>query len=169
MKFAPRWGIFLLCVLPAVLHGHGSQGPLPKDFAPVGVPQRYGPPEQKLAAGSIFDYMDGGGIVYLEHGFRELVHGEFLDPRGRRITFDRFTMATPVQARAALADERIAPAGGKSMPLDAPNKGYMFPPDYFIYMVLGKSLIYLHVDDDAMAETLDRFAVDIIAFAKEEK
>ena len=62
---------------------------------------------------------------------------------------------------AALADERIAPAGGSPLTLAVPNKAYRFPPDYFVYMVLDKSLIYLHVDDDNLAETLDRFAADI--------
>ena len=115
-----------------------------------------------MADGSIFDYMDGGGIVYLEHGFRELVHCEFSDSRTRRITFDRFTMETTAQALAALADERIAPAGGSPLPLNVPNKAYRFPPDYFIYMVLDKSLIYLHVDDDNLAEILVQFAADIL-------
>jgi len=169
MKFAPRWGIFLLCILPAVLQGHGLQSPSPFGFTPVGVPQRFGTPERKLADGSIFDYMDGGGIAYLEHGFRELVHREFLDACNRRVTYDHFTMETAEQALAALADPRIAPAGGKALLLGHPNLGYKFPPDYFIFMVLDKSLVYLHVDDDALAETLDRFAVDILKLPKEEK
>ena len=127
------------------------------------------PPSKKLANGTIFNYMDGGGVVYLEHGFQKLVHREFSNPDKRIITFDRFTMETAAQAVAALADERIAPAGGSPLPLDVPNKAYRFPPDYFIYMVLDKSLIYLHVDDDNLAETLDQFAADILKSPDEEK
>ena len=130
---------------------------------------RYGPPEQKLANGSIFDYMDGGGIVYLDHGFRELVHCEFSDSRSGLITFDRFTMETAEQALAALADQRIAPEGGSPLPLNVPNKAYCFPPDYFIYMVRGEHLIYLHVNDDQLAETLDQFAAAILKSPKEKK
>jgi hypothetical protein len=143
-------------------HAQSAENLLPRGFAPAGKPERYGLPEQKVADGSIFNYMDGGGIVYLDHGFKELVHREFANSDARRITFDRFTMATAAQALAALADERIAPEGGSPLPLYAPNKAYRFPPDYFIYMVLDKSLIYLHVNDDSLAETLDQFAVDIL-------
>jgi hypothetical protein len=164
-----RWGIFLLCALLPICRVSGAENPLPKGFVPSGSGEFYGAPEQKLADGTIFNYMDGGGVVYLEHGFRKLVHREFSDPRGRRITFDSFIMATPEQAQAALIDTRIAPAGGKPLALAAANFVYRFPPDYFIYMVLDRSLIYLHVDDDNLAEILDQFAIDILASAKEEK
>jgi hypothetical protein len=143
--------------------------PLPRGFTPIRTPERFGPPGQKLENGSIFDYMDGGGIVYLDHGFRELVHCEFSNSNTRLITFDRFIMETEKQALTALADEHIAPAGGTPLSLGVPNKAYRFPPDYFIYMVLDKSLIYLHVDDDILAETLDRFAADILKSPDEKK
>jgi hypothetical protein len=162
-------GIFFACSLLLIGHAQGVELPLPRGFAPAGKVESYGLPEQKLADGSIFDYMDGGGVVYLDHGFRELVHSEFANPAARRITFDRFTMGSATQALAALADERIAPAGGSPLSLGVPNRAYRFPPDYFIYMVLDKSLIYLHVDDDSLAETLDRFAAEILKSFKEEK
>jgi hypothetical protein len=135
---------------------------MPKGFVPTASEERYGLPEQKLANGSIFDYMDGGGIVYLEHGFRELVHREFSGPGGRRITYDCFFMASAAQALSALADPRIAPEGGKPAALAAENKAYRFPPDYFIYLASGQRLIYLHVDDDSLAAILDQFAADIL-------
>jgi hypothetical protein len=164
-----RYIIFLLCALLPICRVSGAGNPLPKGFFPSGSGEFYGAPEQKLANGTIFNYMDGGGVVYLEHGFRKLVHREFSNPGKRIVTFDRFTMETAAQALAALADERIAPAGGSPLPLPVPNKAYRFPPDYFIYMVLDKSLIYLHVDDDILAETLDRFAADILKSPDEKK
>ena len=163
----PR-AIFLLCALLSLRQAQAAENVIPRSFVPAEAPRYYGLPEQKLADGSIFDYMDGGGVVYLEHGFRKLVHHEFLDPKGRRITYDYFVMAGPAQALSALADPRIAPPGGTPLALGVPNQAYRFPPDYFIYMVRGQSLIYLHVDDDALAETLDRFAVDILTSAEEE-
>jgi hypothetical protein len=168
MKRYIRRGIYLPCIL-LLLQAQGMGTVMPNGFAPVGATARYGPPDRELADGSIFNYMDGGGIVYLDHGFRALVHREYLDPNGRRITFDRFTMETAAQAQAALADERIAPAGGTPLVLGVPNKGYRFPPDYFIYMVRGAQLIYLHVDDDKLSETLDRFAAAILKYPEEDK
>jgi hypothetical protein len=164
-----RWGILLLSALLSLRQVQCTENLVPNGFAPTRIPARYGPPEQKLADGSIFDYMDGGGIVYLDHGFSELVHREFVNSAARRITFDRFTMESAAQALAALADERIAPAGGSPLSLGVPNRAYRFPPDYFIYMVLDRSLIYLHVDDDHLAETLDRFAAAILKVPEEDK
>jgi hypothetical protein len=152
----------LLCILPPVRLAIGAENPLPRGFVPAVVEERYGTPEQKSADGTIFDYMDGGGIVYLEHGFRELVHREFSGPNGRRITYDCFFMESEARALAALADPRIAPEGGKPGVLAVPNKAYRFPPDYFIYLVSGERLIYLHVDDDSLAAVLDQFAADIL-------
>ena len=163
-----RSGIFIVCILLLFIPSQGKPSPLPRGFTPARTPQRYGLPEQKLADGSIFDYMDGGGIVYLDHGFRELVHCEFSNSGGGLITFDRFIMETAAQALAALADERIAPAGGAPLPLNVPNKAYRFTPDYFIYLVYDQELIYLHVDDDQLAEILDRFAADMLKSLQEE-
>ena len=162
-------GILLLCALPLWLQAQGIENIVPKGFAPAGTEARYGLPDQKATDGSIFDYMDGGGIVYLDYGFRGLVHREFLDPHGRRVTFDRFDMGTPAQAMEALVDTRIAPEGGRPLPFAAAGQAYRFPPDYFIYMVLDGSLLYLHVDDDALAEILDQFAADIMKSPKEGK
>jgi len=169
MKRHLSWGIFLSWVLLSLRPAPAAENIVPKGFVLAGTEARYGPPERKLVDGSIFDYMDGGGIVYLDHGFCELLHREYLDARGRRITYDRFDMETPAQALAALADPRIAPEGGQPAALAAENKAYRFPPDYFIYLVMDKSLIYLHVDDDALAEVIDQFAADILASAKKEK
>jgi hypothetical protein len=160
---------FLLCALLPVRQAIGAENPLPRGFVPAASEERYGLPEQKSADGSIFDYMDGGGIVYLEHGFRELVHREFSGPDNRRITYDCFFMESAAQALSALDDPRIAPEGGKPEALAIANKAYRFPPDYFIYLVLGNSLIYLHVDDDNLAAVLDQFAADILQSPKEEK
>ena len=156
-------------VLLPVCRVSAAQTPLPKGFVESGSGEFYGAPDKKLANGTIFDYMNGGGVVYLDHGFQKLVHREFSNPDNRIITFDHFTMETEAQAVAALADERIAPAGGSPLKLGVANKAYRFPPDYFIYMVLDKSLIYLHVDDDHLAETLDQFAADILKSPDEEK
>lgn len=169
MRTNLRRGFILLAALLPVCHLSGAKNPLPMGFFPSGSGEFYGAPAQKLANGTIFNYMDGGGVVYLEHGFQKLVHREYSNSNKRIITFDHFTMETAEQAVAALADERIAPTGGSPLTLHVPNKAYRFPPDYFIYMVLGKSLIYLHVDDDTLAKTLDQFAADLLLSSRGEK
>lgn len=168
MKTRLRWGFFLLYALLPMCRVSAAESPMPKGFVQNGSGEFFGTPGKKLADGTIFNYMNGGGVVYLEHGFQRLVHREFVNSSKKIITFDRFTMETAAQALAALADERIAPAGGSPLPLKLKNKAYRFPPDYFIYLVLDKSLIYLHVDDDSLAEILDQFAADIVKSPEEE-
>jgi hypothetical protein len=162
-------GIFLACALIFIRTAQGEDAMLPRGFIPVGNPECFGPPGQELENGSIYNYMDGGGIVYLDHGFRELVNCEFSNSLKGLITFDRFTMETEAQALAALADQRIAPEGGSPLPLSVPNKAYRFPPDYYLYLVLGKQLIYFHVNDDQLADTLDQFVTAVLKSMKENK
>ena len=122
-----------------------------------------------MADGSIFDYMDGGGVVYLERGFREMVHGEYRDDRGNAIVLDIFSMTTSEQARGALNDERICPPAGTPLGSGLSGVGHLFPPDYFLYFCQGDRLVYLHVSNDALAETLRRFAVRVQRFCAKEK
>ncbi|MBE0664904.1 MAG: hypothetical protein IH584_03710 [Candidatus Aminicenantes bacterium] len=132
--------------------------------------QYYGTAENKMADGSIFDYMDGGGVVYLERGFREMVHGEYRDQHGNAVVLDIFSMTTSEQAQAALNDERICPPAGTPLKSDFIGVAHRFPPDYYLYFCQGNRLVYLHVSNDALAEMLKRFAVRVQKFcAKENK
>jgi len=44
----------------------------------------FGTAEHPLKDGDIFKYIDGGGMVYLDHGFTDLFHAEYGDGRGNR-------------------------------------------------------------------------------------
>ncbi len=173
------YSFFALAGLAAALVFGGPHGltaaALPElgDMAPEGFTlsaslQFYGTAENKLANGSIFDYMDGGGEVYLEHGFKELIHGEYTDGRGNAIVLDVFSLTSPEQAQNALKDERICPPAGTPLELGFSGVAYRFPPDYFLYFCQGDLLVYLHVSNDMLAETLDRFAVRIQATCAKE-
>jgi len=132
--------------------------------------QFYGTAERKLKDGSIFNYMDGGGVAYLEHGFVELFHAEYADGSGGEITLDVFTMGSAPQARGALEDERVCPAAGAPLAPVPSGRAFRFPPDYFIYFASGRRLVYLHVNDDRLGLALDRFAGQVhLITAKEEK
>lgn len=143
---------------------------IPEGFK-LSVPlQYYGTAENKLADGSIFDYMDGGGVVYLERGFREMVHGEYSDQHGNAVVLDIFSMATSEQAQAALNDERICPPAGTPLGSGFNGVAHGFPPDYYLYFCQDNRLVYLHVSNDSLAEALQRFAVRVQKFyANKEK
>ena len=131
----------------------------PEGFTSSGPPLLFGTSEHPLADGDIFTYIDGGGVVYLEHGFADLVHAEYGDGRGTTITLDVYGMATSEQARQAMADERICPPGAGPLDFAPSGKSYRFPPDYFFYFVQGRRLIYLHVNDDRLSTRLCRYHV----------
>src|SRR5664280_1316205 len=56
----------------------------PEGFTPSGPPLLFGTAEHPLKDGDIFKYIDGGGMVYLDHGFTDLFHAEYGDGRGNR-------------------------------------------------------------------------------------
>ncbi len=134
------------------------EGLAPDGFSAAGPSRMFGTVERGLKDGTIFDYMDGGGVAYLELGFLELFHAEYDNGAGLKISFDMFLMKSPSAARAAIADERICPAGGLPLDFASPGRAFRFPPDYFMYFVSNDRLVYLHINDDLESGTLDRFA-----------
>ncbi len=141
---------------------------LPAGFQRQGPPRLYGTVERPLQDGTIFDYIDGGGVAYLDHGCREVFHAEFTDGRGTEFLLDVFAFSSPDGARRAYADEKICPEGGSPLDWPAPAKAYRFPPDYFVYFVQGMNLVYVHTSDDRQAEALDRFASAVRSILSEE-
>ncbi len=139
----------------------------PAAFTPSTPPQFFGTAENKLKDGSIFDYMDGGGVAWLEHGYLEMFHAEYAGDGGLAITLDVFVMGTAEQARSALADDRICPAGGSGAPFAQSGRIFRYPPDYYTYFPIGPHIVYLHINDDGQSTLLDRFAVEVIKLVEE--
>ncbi len=134
---------------------------VPAGFSLKRPPQLYGTAEKKLRDGSIFDYMDGGGVAYLEHGFTRMFHAEYTGQGVLAIILDLFVMGTAEQARTALADDRICPAGGMPAFFAPGGRVFRFPPDYYTYFPNDRHIVYLHVNDDRQSALLDRFAVRV--------
>lgn len=131
---------------------------LPEGFSRPRQPQLYGTAENKLKDGSIFEYMDGGGVAWLEHGYLEMFHAEYAGSGELTVTLDVFAMDTADHAKTALADERICPNGGAAAPFAPGGRVFSFPPDYYMYFPVGRHIVYLHVNDDRQSALLDRFA-----------
>jgi len=169
--------LFLLCCAAPSSQSAHAPGPPPRALAAVapegstlsGQPRYFGTEAHPLKDGNIFTYIDGGGMVYLDHGFTDLFHAEYADDRGNTITLDVYGMSTPGQARQALADERICPAGASPLDFDTSGKSYRFPPDYFFYFVQGRRLVYLHVSDDRLSARLTRFGAVMKSILEKEK
>jgi len=130
----------------------------PHGFALSQPPELYGTESAPLGDGNIFQFIDGGGVVYLNHGFRAVAHILYKDEAGRGLTVDVFDMGTPGNARAAWSDELICPSGFSLVQVGTEAKAYHFEPDFFLYFVKGRYLIYIHVADDNQSELLMDYA-----------
>jgi len=169
--------LFILCCsTPSSQLAH-APGPPPRALAALapegstlsGQPRYFGTEAHPLKDGNIFNYIDGGGMVYMDHGFIDLFHAEYGDDQRNTITLDVYSMSTAGQARQALADERICPAGASPLDFDTSGKSYRFPPDYFFYFVQGRRLVYLHVSDDRFSARLTRFGAMVKSILEKEE
>ena len=118
----------------------------------------YGTTERKLKDGTIFDYINGGGLAYLKHGLRETTHLVLHNGEGSTITLDIFDMGTVENAHAAFGDEVLCPPEFSMAASVVAGKAYHYPPDYFLYFAKNRYLVYLNTDNDVLRTILEDFA-----------
>lgn len=146
-------------------------GKIPDGFVYAQTPEYYGTYEQPQKNGTIYDYIDGGGEVYIKYGFHSVAHivlkKEAAPPTRESpknqdtITLDIYELGSPENAKTAYADEAICPPGFIEKNFGAASKTYHYEPDYLIYFIKGKYLVYLGLNNDALAETLNQFAGEL--------
>ncbi len=165
--------LFLVCLVFPLAGEKGEPfvpGTLPDGFQFSGSPQFYGTDKEARENGTIYDFMNGGGVVYLELGFQELTHILLKDKQENTITLNIFDMGTPANAAKALANETICPSGFKEIKIDtadapgttgATAKRYHYEPDFYLYFIKGKYLVYLAVNNDKFSAPITRFAKEI--------
>lgn len=133
-------------------------GTLPTGFTHAQPPEFYGTYENMGKNGTIYDYINGGGEVYIKHGFREVTHIILKDNNKNSITMDIFDMGTPKNAAAAFADEAVCAPGFTKIDIGTASKSYHYEPDFIIYFIKGKYLVYLTLNNDTLADSLKQFA-----------
>lgn len=143
----------------AALDGFTVDG-LPPGFTLETEPEVYGTPEHRERSGTIFDYIDGGGQVYLQHGMRKVLHLRLVDRQRRVLTADVFDMASPANAAAALADEGICAPGADTVDVGVPARVHHFAPEYLLYLVKDRYLVYLSATDE-LAGVVRAFATQL--------
>ncbi len=134
---------------------------LPTGFTFDHSPEFYGTYEKPGKNGTIYDYINGGGEIYIKHGFQAVAHMVLKDRERNSITLDIYNMGTPENAGATLADETICPGGFSKINIGTVSKSYRYEPDYLIYFVKGKYFIYLALNNDELAGILRQFAAEI--------
>lgn len=137
-------------------------GKIPGGFVYAQTPEYYGTYEHPQKNGTIYDYIDGGGEVYIKHGFHSVAHFVLKITNTKdTITLDIYNLGTPENAKAAYADEAICPQGFNEKSIGFTCKTYHYEPDYLIYFIKGKYLVYLGLSNDTLIETLNQFAGEI--------
>lgn len=153
--------LFLLNAFSQAKQNRFIPNQLPAGFGFAHSPEIYGTYEKPCENGTIYDYINGGGEVYIKHGFKEITHIVLKDSSKNSITLDIYNMGTPKNAKAAFADETICPEGFTLKNIGKGAKVYHYEPDFFIYFIKGKYLVYLALNNDTLAEKLSQLAVYI--------
>jgi hypothetical protein len=146
-------------------------GKIPDGFTYAQTPEYYGTYEHPQKNGAIYDYIDGGGEVYIKYGFHSVAHIVLKkgaaplaqeNPKNQdTITLDLYELGSAENARAAFNDEAICSPGFSEKNIGTVCKTYHYEPDYLIYFIKGKYLVYLGLSNDALAETLTQFAAEL--------
>ncbi|MCP4218176.1 MAG: hypothetical protein GY765_26300, partial [bacterium] len=131
---------------------------LPQDFTYSLGPEFYGTYEHKGKNGTIYNYINGGGEVYITHGFRSVAHMVLKNKAGDSITCDIYDMQTPKNSTAAYKNHAICPEGFKTKDIGTNAKSYLYAPDYILHFTKGKYLVTLSTNNDQLAETVNTFA-----------
>jgi hypothetical protein len=121
----------------------------------------YGTKERRLKDGTIFDYIDGGALVYLRHGLRETTHAVFRGAGKTTLTLDIYDLGSPDGAKAGFEDQEICPAESAPLSVGVPAKAYHYVPDYFLYFHKSNFLVYIATNNDSLKTAADSLAVTV--------
>jgi hypothetical protein len=122
----------------------------------------FGITKRPLSDGTVFDYINGGALPYLDHGLRELAHAAYTNKDSAELVIDVYDMSSAVQAAAAFEDKRIRPDAGEPCDVGAPCRSYAYPPDFFLLSQIDRYLVYIGTTDDRQASTVRDIACSVI-------
>ena len=175
-------GIMILIILALGFHAQGdSTGPVvqkngdvftvkgwPEGFSLLRPVEYYGTLEKEQKNGTLFEYINGGGQVYIKHGFRAVTHVVLENKKRDRITLDIYNMGTPANAATAYKNPAIVAAEGFTVfPITNKKnsegslekaKLFNYSPDILVYFIKGQYLVYISLNNDTLLETATGFA-----------
>ncbi|MCE5250436.1 PEGA domain-containing protein [bacterium] len=134
---------------------------IPNGFSPPDSLLLFGTADHPLKDGTIFDYIDGGGLVYLKYGLTETTHAVYRDGRSNEITVDIFNMGTPEGARAIFNDEEVCPDGFEPCSAGAECKAYHYEPDFLLYFHRAKYFISVSTNNDSLQTAVTTLGTEL--------
>lgn len=133
----------------------------PAGFSPPDSVFLYGTKEKILRDGTIFDYIDGGALVYLRHGLRETTHAVYRGRGADTLTLDIYDMGSPEGARAGFDDPEICPAESERIEIGVPCKACRYEPDYLLYFHKSAFLVYIATNNDSLTTEVNSLAASV--------
>ncbi len=141
---------------------------LPEGFTPADSLRIYGTKERPLKDVTIFDYIDGGGLIYLKYGLKETTHTFFKDDNNNILTIDIFDMGSPENAHAVFSYEGICPSGYNPCSIGTGCKSYHYAPDYFIYFHKARYFVFVSTTNDSLQQHIHTLGEHIAESIHEE-
>jgi len=123
----------------------------------------FGTTDRPLKDGTIFDYINGGGVVYIKYGLTETTHAVYNDEYLNNITVDIFDMGTTAGAASVFGDEEVCPPGYEECGAVVNCKAYHYEPDYLMYFHKSQYLVYLSTTNDSLRTVVEAFGASIAA------
>ena len=145
-------------IINAVYRNRFIPGVLPDGFDEADTLFVYGTEKYPQKDGTIFDYINGGGLVYLKYGLKETTHTIYHSSEGDMLTIDIFAMGTTENAINAMDDEEICPDGFIPYEIGVECKVYHYEPDFLMYFRKSSFLVYISTSNDSLRNSVESFA-----------
>lgn len=123
----------------------------------------FGTTDRPQKDGTIFDYINGGGVVYIKYGLTETTHAVYNDQHLNSITVDIFDMGTTGGAASVFGDEEVCPPRYEECGAVSNCKAYHYEPDYLMYFHKSRYLVYLSTTNDSLRTVVEAFGASIAA------
>ena len=118
----------------------------------------WGTPQKQQKNGTIYDYINGPGDIYIEHGFEMVIKQNYKDTANRSITAEVYYMNNPDSALSLFNDSRLRTQG--EVPVEIGDSGVVYnpTPDYIINFYQKRFYVSVSASNDDAASEVDNLA-----------
>jgi hypothetical protein len=118
----------------------------------------WGTPKSPQKNGDIYDFINGPGQIYIDHGFIWVLKREYLDSADRSITVEIYSMKNGDSALSLFNDTRMRSLEEKSIKIGDKGIFYNPVPNYIIEYIRNGFYIKISTNDDHSALNVKKIA-----------
>jgi len=108
--------------------------------------------------GTIYDFIDGPGQIYMEHGFKKGCQQNLRTASLQIISTEIYEMAARDSALSLFADSRLRTDGEKPVVLGEKGVTYQPRPNYIIEFCRDRYYVRISAENDSLAGQADELA-----------